>query len=118
MKSYRVRERMHEDLVDDLLAARGIDLAGKDIFLQPDFERDSHDPFLLPGMEAAVARILAALAAGEKVAVWSDYDADGLPAGVMLAQFLRELGLSVVHYVPHRHKNVPKPGSLILLFQS
>ena len=90
-------------MVDDLLAARGVDLAQKDIFLNPDFERDGHDPMLLPDMVAAVERIVRAMRTGEKVAVWSDYDADGLPAGVMLSQFLREMGLPVVHYVPDRH---------------
>jgi single-stranded-DNA-specific exonuclease len=105
MKKYRVRERAHGDLLTDLLHARGIveaDEAAR--FLAPDFERDSHDPFLLPDMELAVARIKAALALGERIAVWSDYDCDGIPGGVMLAQFLRRIGLSVQHYIPHRHE--------------
>jgi single-stranded-DNA-specific exonuclease len=64
----------------------------------------SHDPFLLPGMEAAVGRIIAAIRGNEPVCVWSDYDADGVPGGVLLSHFLREMGLSVRHYIPHRHK--------------
>src|SRR5207253_2479624 len=36
--------------------------------------------------------------------VWSDYDADGVPGGVMLAEFLRTIGLFVRHYIPHRHR--------------
>lgn len=102
-KKYRLRPQEHEDLLTDLLAARGVGSAEREVFLLPDFERDSHDPFLLPDMDKAVERIFSALKTGEKVAVWSDYDADGLPGGVMLAQFLREMGLSVVRYVPHRH---------------
>jgi single-stranded-DNA-specific exonuclease len=105
MKKYRVRERAHDDLVTDLLHARGIveaDEAAR--FLTPDYGRDSHDPFLLPDMEAAVARIEAALERGERVAVWSDYDCDGIPGGVMLSTFLRRIGLAVQHYIPHRHE--------------
>ena len=102
MKSYRVRERHHENLLDDLLLSRGI--ADKAGFLNPDFVRDSHDPFLLPDMEAAVERILSALKNNELVAVWSDYDCDGIPGGVMLADFLRDMGFTVRHYIPHRHE--------------
>jgi single-stranded-DNA-specific exonuclease len=105
MKVYKVRERQHDALLDDMLAARGI-MGEKDIdaFLAPDFERDSHDPFLLPGMDIAVERILSAKKNNEKVCVWSDYDCDGIPGGVMLTQFLRTIGVSVRHYIPHRHK--------------
>lgn len=105
MKSYRLRERQYDELVPDMLAARGIE--GEEniaAFLSPDFERDSHDPLLLHGMELAVERILSAKKTGEKVSVWSDYDCDGIPGGVMLTQFLRAIGLEVRHYIPHRHK--------------
>ncbi len=104
MRSYRVREKLHDDLVPHLLLARGIESGFHDSFLNPDYDRDSHDPFLLPDMEAAVERIFAARGAGEKTAVWSDYDCDGIPGGVMLSTFLRHMGLEVIHYIPHRHK--------------
>ncbi len=103
MASYRVRERMHEELVQDLLLARGVAVEQSADFLSPSFEGHSHDPFLMPDMEAAVARILAAAKAGEKISVWSDYDCDGIPGGVMLSEFLRGMGLPVRHYIPHRH---------------
>lgn len=38
------------------------------------------------------------------MSVWSDYDCDGIPGGVMLTEFLRIFGLQVTHYIPHRHK--------------
>jgi len=94
MKSYRLREREHEELLHDLLAARGI--VGDDKkqkFLSPDFFRDSHDPYLLPDMGKAVERIIGAQKNNEQVCVWSDYDCDGIPGGVMLTQFLRAMGL-------------------------
>lgn len=104
MKSYRLRERLHDELLYDLLYARGIE-EEQDIktFLEPDFVRDSGDPFLLPDMQAAVERLQSAKKNGEQVAVWSDYDCDGIPGGVMLAEFLRAAGYTVLHYIPHRH---------------
>lgn len=115
MKSYRVRDgappevrtalKEHSELLQDLLYSRGLTTTQQvQRFLYPEFERDSHDPFLLPDMDAAVERIRGAVKAGEKVAVWSDYDCDGIPGGVMLTDFLRTIGLSVRHYIPHRHK--------------
>jgi len=104
MSRYKQRVQVHDDLLQDLLHARGVLPADAPGFLEPEFERDSHDPFLLPDMAKAVERILLAVKHNETVAVWSDYDCDGIPGGVMLADFLRELGLSVVHYIPHRHK--------------
>ncbi|MBP9710963.1 MAG: single-stranded-DNA-specific exonuclease RecJ [Candidatus Pacebacteria bacterium] len=105
MKQYRVRSREHPDLVTDLLQARGVmGEAAQENFLNPSFERDSHDPMLLPDMEVAVDRILAAKKNGEHVCVWSDYDCDGIPGGVMLTEFLRDIGLTITHYIPHRHK--------------
>lgn len=104
MKSYQLRQRAHEDLLQDLMLARGV--VGEDAqkeFLAPDFERDSGDPFLLPDMEKAVDRILSAVKNSEPVCVWSDYDCDGIPGGVMLTEFLRMIGLTVRHYIPHRH---------------
>ncbi|MEI7719770.1 MAG: DHH family phosphoesterase [bacterium] len=101
---YRLRERVHAELIPDLLHTRGV-LSEEDVgkFLAPDFIRDSHDPFLLPDMGKAVERVLFARSSGEKVAVWSDYDCDGIPGGVLLTEFLRAVGLSVRHYIPHRH---------------
>lgn len=86
------------------MLARGVTPEGFADFLEPDYVAHSHDPFLLPGMEAAVDRIVHAIQTNEPVCVWSDYDADGVPGGVMLTQFLRDMGLSVRHYIPHRHK--------------
>lgn len=115
MTSYRVRERApysvrqalaaHPELLQDLLYFREItDPVLADKFLRPSFEEDSHDPFLMPDMERAVERILSAARTNEKAAVWSDYDCDGIPGGVMLSGFLRETGLYVRHYIPHRHE--------------
>ncbi|MGC9602617.1 MAG: DHH family phosphoesterase [Minisyncoccia bacterium] len=104
-KTYRLRKRAHEDLLQDLLLERGVtSIEAAEQFLSPEYEGGSHDPFLLPDMARAVERILTAQKNAERVAVWSDYDCDGIPGGVMLADFLRILGLVVTHYIPHRHR--------------
>jgi len=94
----------YSDIVRTLLRSRGIlDTGEAGRFLKVDFLRDSHDPFLLEGMRVAAERVVRAAKAGEKVVVWSDYDCDGIPGGVMLAEVLRTLGADVTHYIPHRH---------------
>src|SRR3989338_5350839 len=114
-KIYRMRQKAPEDvhaalaehpeLLRELFYTRGIaDRESASRFLAPSYERDSHDPFLLPGMEAAVERIRYAAHANELVCVWSDYDCDGIPGGVALTEFLRDIGCRVRHYIPHRHE--------------
>ncbi len=85
-----------------LLLNRGIsdDREGK-TFLNPEFHNLS-DPFDLFGMEEAVARVERALKNKEPVLVYGDYDADGVMATALLTLFLREAGLPVVTFIPHR----------------
>ncbi len=60
------------------------------------------DPLLLPDAAKAVARIYQALLSGEKIAVYGDYDADGMTATAALVLGLRTLGGDVIPYIPHR----------------
>ncbi len=60
------------------------------------------DPFLLTDMTPAVERIRTALARGEKIAVFGDYDVDGITATCLLTNFLREMGADCVPYIPGR----------------
>lgn len=60
------------------------------------------DPLLLTGMDRAVARIQSAIEAGEHVAVYGDYDVDGITATCLLSRFLREKGLECEIYIPER----------------
>jgi single-stranded-DNA-specific exonuclease len=61
-----------------------------------------HDPFLLPDMHRATARVYQALLSGEKIAVYGDFDADGITATAILVQGLAALGGQAVPYIPHR----------------
>ncbi len=60
------------------------------------------DPFAMLGMEAAVDRIAAALAGGEKITVYGDYDVDGVTATALLYRVLARLGGNVDYYIPER----------------
>ncbi len=85
-----------------LLARRGVeDAAQAAAFLDPRPDQ-LHDPFLLAGMETAVERLLAARAAGHKVAVVGDYDVDGVTATALLLAVLRACGIAAEAVLPHR----------------
>ena len=60
------------------------------------------DPFAMRDMRAAVERVKNALALGERIAVYGDYDADGVCATALMLQTLRRLGGSVIPHIPHR----------------
>lgn len=61
-----------------------------------------HDAFLLRDMDKAVERIEAALEAGEKIAIYGDYDVDGVTSTSLLYLYLRERGADVTYYIPSR----------------
>jgi single-stranded-DNA-specific exonuclease len=65
-------------------------------------EQPLSDPFLLDNMAAAVERIHAAVAAGERICVHGDYDVDGICATVLAVLILRELGADVEWHLPSR----------------
>jgi len=69
-----------------VLAARGLDRESAAAFLDPG--ASYHDPLLLPDMEHAVAVIRGAVAEGSRIAVYGDYDADGVTACAMLTRVL------------------------------
>jgi len=65
-------------------------------------EDDAANPFALPGMNDAVSRIRQALRRDERIAVYGDFDADGVTATALLVQTLQALGGCVQPYIPHR----------------
>lgn len=60
------------------------------------------DPFVLPDMGKAAARLEDALGTGERIAVYGDYDCDGVTATVMLYSYLLSMGADVIWYIPDR----------------
>jgi single-stranded-DNA-specific exonuclease len=98
------REGM-SDLVANLLTKRGLEGGDAERFLNPDFARDTHDPFLMADMDRAVARVLAAMRQGERIAVYGDFDCDGIPGSALLYDTFRKVGYENVEvYIPHRDR--------------
>jgi len=88
--------------VGRVLWARGYrELSQAERFLDPRFEH-LPNPFELKGIDAAVSRLQRALAQGERVCVYGDYDVDGVTSTALLVSVLRKLGGNVEFYVPHR----------------
>ncbi len=108
-------------LVAQLLFYRGLaglagapgtpDIQEAEKFLMPDYDRDTHDPFLLKDAEKAAARVIAAIknqstdgVPPEKIAIYADYDADGIPGAALFHDFFRRIGFkNFITYIPHRH---------------
>jgi single-stranded-DNA-specific exonuclease len=92
-------------LISEILVRRGVhtpELARR--FLRPRLG-DQHPPELLPDIGPAVARIEAAIRAGEGVLVHGDYDADGMCSAALLTRGLTRLGAQVTGFVPHRTRD-------------
>ncbi len=70
-------------------------------FLEPSLDQ-LHDPFLMADMDTAVAGMEAAIESGEAIAVYGDYDVDGITATTLLVRYLRWRGARVEYYIPHR----------------
>ncbi len=115
MKTYILREQpaateltelgSYSHLLQKLLYFRNIKSADEaEVFLKPNYERHSHDPLLMKGMTAAVERILQAVERNERILIYSDYDADGIPAAVVLTDLFRAINYTNFEvYIPHRH---------------
>lgn len=88
-------------LIVQILYNRGITTPEQaDAFLSPD--AFSASPFLMRGVSESVERIRRAIRAGEAMAVYGDFDVDGVTATVLLVQALQSLGAKVKPYIPHR----------------
>ncbi|MBI4155978.1 MAG: single-stranded-DNA-specific exonuclease RecJ [Candidatus Zambryskibacteria bacterium] len=116
MKTYAIRDDIPKEIDENLksyhpmvramLHSRGIvDNETAQKFLNPDYDAHTHDPFLLKNMDKVVERILKAISENEKIAIYSDYDADGIPGAVVCHDFLKKIGFTnFVNYIPLRNK--------------
>ena len=105
-QKWKIRKQASDDLEEQLLSAREIKTdEDKEKFLNPDYERDLHDPFLILDMDKAVERILTAIKNNEKVIVFGDYDADGVCSSVVFHDFFHKIGFENFEvYIPDRYK--------------
>ncbi len=98
----RLMDAGYPYLVSCVLASRGIDdPEAASEFLLCD-HRLRHSPLLMADMDRAVERISRAVSDGEKIAVYGDYDVDGITATVILVDYLKSRGADVLHYIPRR----------------
>ena len=91
-------------LFEQILTARGLTTrAARQAFLQPDYTAVKHNPFLLPDMKKAVARLKQARQHGEKIVIYGDYDIDGLSATALLLDAFGKFGFEDVDaFIPNR----------------
>ncbi|MDE6765358.1 MAG: DHH family phosphoesterase, partial [Duncaniella sp.] len=88
--------------ISELLAERGISTVEEaEKFFHPSL-RDLHDPFLMPGMDLAVARLNRAMGSKEKIMVYGDYDVDGTTAVALVYKYLRNYYSNIDYYIPTR----------------
>jgi single-stranded-DNA-specific exonuclease len=92
------------ELLDLLLKNRGIKEEDKEKFLNPSYDRDLYDPYLMKDMEKVCVRIFEGVEAKEKIVIYSDYDCDGIPAAVIIHDFFTKIGYENFSiYIPDRH---------------
>ena len=92
-----------KNIIHEILSHRGLsaEILEQSAFMKP-CVADFHDPFLFPGMEKAVSRILLALEKKERIVIFGDYDVDGVSSTAMLVRFLKSLGVEISYRLPHR----------------
>lgn len=96
------RESKISPLLARLLVNRGVESTHDAARLLDPSRAGLSDPYLLNGMDVAVERLLAALAAREPIVVYGDSDVDGVCGAALLTRFLRQVGAEVSTYIPNR----------------
>ena len=92
-----------ENLIKNILTSRGVvgDVA-VERFLHPSIKEYMPDPSLLKDMDRATEIIADAVCANEKIAIYGDYDVDGITSTAIFVKYLRELGIDVSWHLPTR----------------
>ena len=90
------------ELIARIIASKGLE-KDEDIqkFLAPT-RNDFHDPYEMPDMQKAVDRILKAITTNEKIAIYGDYDVDGITSTTLLKKYFKDRGIEVGTYIPNR----------------
>lgn len=91
-----------DDLVTQLLLARGVPRDDIERHRDPTIRGFMPDPSIFRDMDCAAERLADALEAGESVTIYGDYDVDGATSAALLIRLLRDLGLEAGHYIPDR----------------
>lgn len=91
-----------DDLVTQLLLARGVPRDDIERHRDPTIRGFMPDPSIFRDMDCAAERLADAVEAGESVTIYGDYDVDGATSAALLIRLLRDLGLEAGHYIPDR----------------
>jgi single-stranded-DNA-specific exonuclease len=93
----------YPEILRKLLFYRGIKtIKEAEGFFNPDFSKNC-DPFLMKDMDVAVERVFGAIEKKQKIVIYSDYDADGIPGAVVLHDLFKKIGYTnFENYIPHR----------------
>jgi len=91
-----------DNLLHHILVARGIAESDIPKFLNPSVKEYMPDPFVLRDMETAVGIIADAILRGDKIAIYGDYDVDGITSTAVLVKYLRAIGVDVIWHLPTR----------------
>lgn len=92
-----------DNLLQKILMSRGItDMAAMEQFLNPSIREYMPNPSVLCDMDAAAKIIADSISAGEKIAIYGDYDVDGITSTAVLVKYLRALDVDVTWHLPTR----------------
>ena len=103
------------EIVARVLAGRGVLPEDCAAYLAPSLKSLMPDPRVLTDMEKAATRVAQAIMAGEKVAVFGDYDVDGATSSALLHRFFRAVGSELRVYIPDRIREGYGPNAPALL---
>ena len=98
----RLHAAGHPRLLSAVMAARGVEAPGEAGALLVRERHLQNSPFLMKDMDKAVRRIRLALERGERMAVFGDYDVDGITSTVLLVHYLRSQGADCIKHIPRR----------------
>lgn len=96
---------MHSDFLNQILIKRGLeDKEEVEKFLNPDYDRDMLDPFLMRDMKKSCERIYKAIKENQKIVIYADYDCDGIPGAVILSDLFKKINYPNFEvYIPERN---------------
>ena len=108
------------ELLGRVMAGRGVSLEEAEAFLDPTIRDLMPDPETLTDMKPAAERLARAVLAGERVAIFGDYDVDGACSSALLSKFLEHHGLASEIYIPDRifEGYGPNPEAIRLLVEN